>query len=104
MGESDARYRNRTGNNDRQLSGKGYFRSLSGHACHDRARHEYNVILGLEKMLRYILKRLLIMVVTVWVIVTLTFILMVSLTGSRLNRDQTTNDTVHAHLEAYYTL
>src|SRR5690625_40771 len=104
MGESDARYRNRTGDNDRQLSGKGYFRSISGHACHDRACHEYNVFLGVEKMLRYILKRLLIMVVTVWIIVTLTFILMVSLPGSPLNSDQTTNETVQANLEAYYNL
>ena len=55
-------------------------------------------------MLRYILKRLLIMVVTVWIIVTLTFILMVSLPGSPLNSDQTTNETVQANLEAYYNL
>lgn len=55
-------------------------------------------------MLQYILKRLLIMVVTVWIIVTLTFILMVSLPGSPLNSDQTTNETVQANLEAYYNL
>lgn len=55
-------------------------------------------------MLRYILKRLLIMVITVWIIVTLTFILMVSLPGSPLNGEQTTNETVQANLEAYYNL
>lgn len=55
-------------------------------------------------MLRYILKRLLIMIVTVWIIVTLTFILMVSLPGSPLNSDQTTNEVVQANLEAYYHL
>jgi dipeptide transport system permease protein len=44
------------------------------------------------------------MAVTVWIIVTLTFILMVSLPGSPLNSDQTTNEIVQANLEAYYNL
>lgn len=55
-------------------------------------------------MLRYVLKRLLIMFVTVWIIVTLTFVLMVSLPGSPLNSDQTTNETVQENLEAFYNL
>ncbi|HLS09923.1 ABC transporter permease [Lentibacillus sp.] len=55
-------------------------------------------------MLRYILKRFAIMLVTLWIIVTLTFVLMVTLPGSPLNEERTTNETVQANLEAHYNL
>ncbi|MGX4670748.1 ABC transporter permease [Cerasibacillus sp. JNUCC 74] len=55
-------------------------------------------------MLRYILKRLLIMLVTLWVIVTLTFILMVTIPGSPFNSERGTNEVVQANLEAHYNL
>lgn len=55
-------------------------------------------------MLKYIAKRLLIMAVTLWVIVTLTFILMVTIPGSPLNSERNTNETVQANLEAHYNL
>ncbi|MBY7144714.1 ABC transporter permease [Virgibacillus sp. NKC19-3] len=55
-------------------------------------------------MLRYILKRLLIMIVTLWIIVTLTFVLMVTIPGSPFNSERATNETVQANLEAHYNL
>ncbi|SFB26641.1 dipeptide transport system permease protein [Lentibacillus halodurans] len=55
-------------------------------------------------MLRYILKRFTIMLVTIWIIVTLTFVLMVTLPGSPLNEERTTNETVQANLEEHYNL
>ncbi|MFD1036843.1 ABC transporter permease [Virgibacillus byunsanensis] len=55
-------------------------------------------------MLQYILKRLLIMVVTLWIIVTLTFVLMVTIPGSPLNEERGTNETVQRNLEAHYNL
>ncbi|CDQ38313.1 MULTISPECIES: ABC transporter permease [Virgibacillus] len=55
-------------------------------------------------MLRYILKRLMIMLVTLWIIVTLTFILMVSIPGSPFNSERGTNEAVQANLEAHYNL
>ncbi|MDO6450058.1 ABC transporter permease [Oceanobacillus profundus] len=55
-------------------------------------------------MLKYILKRFLIMLVTLWVIITLTFILMVSIPGSPFNSDQSSNETIRANLEAHYNL
>ncbi|WP_010531593.1 ABC transporter permease [Lentibacillus jeotgali] len=55
-------------------------------------------------MLGYILKRFAIMAVTLWIIVTLTFVLMVTLPGSPLNEERTTNETVQANLEAHYNL
>lgn len=55
-------------------------------------------------MLRYILKRLLIMIVTIWIIVTLTFVLMVSIPGSPFNSERGTNEVVQANLEAHYNL
>lgn len=55
-------------------------------------------------MLRYILKRLVIMVITLWIIVTLTFILMVSIPGSPFNSERGTNEAVQANLEAHYNL
>ncbi|SHH60019.1 ABC transporter permease [Virgibacillus chiguensis] len=55
-------------------------------------------------MLRYIGKRLLMMVITLWVIVTLTFILMVTIPGSPFNSERGTNEAVQANLEAHYNL
>lgn len=55
-------------------------------------------------MFRFIAKRFLIMLVTIWIIVTLTFILMVSLPGSPLNDERNTNPTVQANLEKFYNL
>lgn len=55
-------------------------------------------------MLRYILKRLLIMLVTLWIIVTLTFVLMVSIPGSPFNSERASNEVVQANLEAHYNL
>lgn len=55
-------------------------------------------------MLRYILKRLLIMMVTLWIIVTLTFVLMVSIPGSPFNSESSSNEIVQANLEKHYNL
>lgn len=55
-------------------------------------------------MLRYILKRLLIMIVTLWIIVTLTFVLMVSIPGSPFNSESSSNEVVQANLERHYKL
>ncbi|MFD1362040.1 ABC transporter permease [Lentibacillus salinarum] len=55
-------------------------------------------------MLHYILKRFAIMLVTLWIIVTLTFVLMITLPGSPLNEERTTNETVQANLEQHYNL
>lgn len=55
-------------------------------------------------MLRYILKRLLIMVITLWIIITLTFILMVSIPGSPFNSERSSNETIQENLEAHYNL
>ncbi|MEI3604130.1 ABC transporter permease [Pseudogracilibacillus sp. SE30717A] len=55
-------------------------------------------------MLRYILKRLLIMLITLWIIISLTFILMVSIPGSPFNSESSSNETVQANLEAHYNL
>ncbi len=44
------------------------------------------------------------MAVTLWVIVTLTFILMISIPGSPLNSERNTNEVVQANLEAHYNL
>ncbi|HEY4600812.1 MAG TPA: ABC transporter permease [Cerasibacillus sp.] len=55
-------------------------------------------------MLRYTLKRLLIMLITLWIIVTLTFVLMVSIPGSPFNSEQSSNETVQANLEKHYNL
>ncbi|MFC2948895.1 ABC transporter permease [Virgibacillus sediminis] len=55
-------------------------------------------------MLGYILKRLLIMAITLWIIITLTFVLMVSIPGSPLNAERSSNEQVQANLEAHYNL
>ncbi|MDC3424483.1 ABC transporter permease [Aquibacillus sp. 3ASR75-11] len=55
-------------------------------------------------MLRYILKRFTIMAVTLFIIVTLTFILMHSIPGSPFNQERGTNEAVQANLEEFYNL
>ncbi|WP_067728549.1 ABC transporter permease [Oceanobacillus damuensis] len=55
-------------------------------------------------MLKYISKRFAVMLVTLWIIITLTFILMVSVPGSPFNSDQSSNETIKANLEAHYNL
>ncbi|WP_202079277.1 ABC transporter permease subunit [Caldalkalibacillus salinus] len=55
-------------------------------------------------MLRYIGQRFLSMVVTLWVIMTLTFFLMYAIPGSPLNQERNTNEAVQANLEAHYHL
>ena len=55
-------------------------------------------------MLRYTLKRLLVMLITLWIIITLTFVLMVSIPGSPFNSAQSSNETVQANLEKHYNL
>lgn len=55
-------------------------------------------------VLRYIVKRLLIMVITLWMIVTLTFVLMVSIPGSPFNSENSSNEVVQENLEKHYHL
>ncbi|MGP4106146.1 ABC transporter permease [Virgibacillus sp. L01] len=55
-------------------------------------------------MLRYILKRFAIMAVTLWIIVTLTFVLMITIPGSPLNEERGTNEVVQENLKAHYNL
>ena len=56
-------------------------------------------------MLRYMLKRLFMMIVTLWIIVTLTFVLMVSVfQGHLLIVNNHPNEIVQANLEAHYNL
>ncbi|PLR95200.1 ABC transporter permease [Bacillus sp. T33-2] len=55
-------------------------------------------------MLLYLLKRLIAMVITLWVIITLTFFLMHSIPGSPFNEERATSEAVQKNLEAYYHL
>ncbi|MDL4838860.1 ABC transporter permease [Aquibacillus rhizosphaerae] len=55
-------------------------------------------------MLQYIVKRFLMMIITLLIIVTLTFILMHSVPGSPFNEERGTNATIQANLEAHYHL
>lgn len=55
-------------------------------------------------MLSYIGKRFLAMLITLWVIITLTFTLMHAIPGSPFDKERTTNDTVTRNLEAHYNL
>ncbi|WP_026771876.1 MULTISPECIES: ABC transporter permease [Sediminibacillus] len=55
-------------------------------------------------MLRYIAKRFLIMLVTILIIVTLTFVLMHAIPGSPFNQERGTSEAVQANLEAHYHL
>jgi dipeptide transport system permease protein len=53
---------------------------------------------------RYILKRLIAMVITLWFIVTLTFFLMHSIPGSPFNEERATSEAVQENLEKFYQL
>lgn len=55
-------------------------------------------------MLKYILKKLIIMLITLWIIITLTFVLMVSIPGSPFNSDSSSNEIVQQNLERHYNL
>jgi dipeptide transport system permease protein len=55
-------------------------------------------------MLRYLLKRLGSMAVTLLVIITLTFFLMHSIPGSPFNEERATSEAVQKNLESYYHL
>lgn len=55
-------------------------------------------------MAKYIGQRLLAMLITIWVITTLTFILMKAIPGSPFNEERNTNEIVQRNLEAYYKL
>ncbi|REJ11211.1 ABC transporter permease [Halobacillus trueperi] len=55
-------------------------------------------------MAKYILKRFIYMIVTVFIIATLTFFLMNLLPGSPFNEERTTNEAVQRNLEAHYHL
>ncbi|MBP3038435.1 ABC transporter permease [Bacillaceae bacterium Marseille-Q3522] len=55
-------------------------------------------------MKKYIWKRLLSMLVTLWLIITLTFFLMHAIPGSPFNEERATNETVQRNLEAHYNL
>ncbi|WP_108670256.1 ABC transporter permease [Peribacillus acanthi] len=52
----------------------------------------------------YFIKRILSMLVTLWLIVTLTFFLMHSVPGSPFNEERNTSESVQKNLEAYYNL
>lgn len=60
--------------------------------------------MGGYKVFRYILRRLLIALATLWIIVTITFLLMVSVPGSPFNDERASNENVQANLEAHYNL
>jgi dipeptide transport system permease protein len=53
---------------------------------------------------KFIVKRLLTMVVTLWVITTLTFVLMHAIPGSPFNQERNSNAAVQKNLEAQYHL
>ncbi len=55
-------------------------------------------------MPKYILKRFLMMIVTILVIASLTFVLMHSIPGSPFNEERTTNETIQKNLEKFYKL
>ena len=55
-------------------------------------------------MLRYILKRFVMMIITILIIASLTFFLMLKIPGSPFDSDRTTNPTIQANLERYYSL
>lgn len=55
-------------------------------------------------MATYILKRFVMMLVTIFIIATLTFFLMHAVPGSPLESDRNTNETVQANLERFYKL
>ncbi|AZU61743.1 ABC transporter permease [Neobacillus mesonae] len=52
----------------------------------------------------YFIKRLVAMIITLWLIITGTFFLMHSVPGSPFNEERTTNENIQKNLEAYYQL
>ncbi|MFC4411746.1 ABC transporter permease [Chungangia koreensis] len=55
-------------------------------------------------MFSYIVKRFLMMIITILIIASLTFVLMHSVPGSPFNEERTTNETIQKNLESYYKL
>ncbi|KAB2330606.1 ABC transporter permease [Bacillus mesophilum] len=55
-------------------------------------------------MAKYILKRLIAMIITLWFIITLTFFLMHSIPGSPFNEERATSEAVQENLEKFYQL
>ncbi|QED46310.1 ABC transporter permease [Cytobacillus dafuensis] len=55
-------------------------------------------------MTTYIVKRLIAMLITLWLIITLTFFLMHAVPGSPFNEERATNETVQKNLEKFYHL
>ncbi|RLQ94311.1 ABC transporter permease [Falsibacillus albus] len=55
-------------------------------------------------MTTYLLKRLLAMIVTLWLIITLTFFLMHSIPGSPFNEERNTSEAVQQNLNSFYHL
>ncbi|EPD51062.1 ABC transporter permease [Paenisporosarcina sp. FSL H8-0542] len=55
-------------------------------------------------MFSYTIKRFFMMIMTILIIATLTFILMHSIPGSPFNEERTTNETIQANLERFYKL
>ncbi len=55
-------------------------------------------------MKSYIIKRFIAMLLTLWLIITLTFFLMHAIPGSPFNQERNTSDAVQKNLEAFYHL
>ncbi|OZS77392.1 peptide ABC transporter permease [Tetzosporium hominis] len=55
-------------------------------------------------MLKYTLKRFVMMIATILIIATLTFVLMHSIPGSPFNEERTTNEAIQQNLERFYKL
>ncbi|PJK16100.1 peptide ABC transporter permease [Chryseomicrobium excrementi] len=55
-------------------------------------------------MLKYTLKRFVMMIATILIIATLTFVLMHSIPGSPFNEERTTNEAIQENLERFYKL
>jgi len=55
-------------------------------------------------MLAYIFKRFFVMITTLWIIITLTFILMINIPGSPFSDESTSNETIRENLERHYNL
>ncbi|VXB04403.1 dipeptide ABC transporter (permease) [Bacillus sp. 349Y] len=58
----------------------------------------------MKLMSTYLLKRLVSMVITLWLIITLTFFLMHAIPGSPFNEERNTSEAVQKNLEAHYHL
>lgn len=59
---------------------------------------------GWKFLLGYILKRFGIMLITLWIIITLTFVLMMSIPGSPFASETTSNEVIQANLMKHYNL